>query len=1061
MAKGQLLSAELSTRAFARGQLLQSSILSADLVETRGQLLQSSLTTEDTTVPAPTVNIQVQETLLGTVITAAGTSPNSSQEWAWGMDGVGRIDETGPIVQVVIPPSKTDTVRTFTVTYRSSGIWSNPTTRSITIPKHEWWAGEGGAIVPIWPRDYSDGPTDPGPDPDNGPGIPVPAAQRELAEMVTSEDTPTFAYQALASTAAPTLRGSVGWYREKRVGVAEAAPGAAQAATGALDLTGSSYFRYPGVPAAAAYSGGLGHYVSTGFKPGGTSQNAYWLFSVEFIAVNTDEVQIRLNAPVANPRLGLVLVNGRRVSDRAIQASGISAGAGYVATLKFPTVGTRTIKIYGLGHNQGRFGGVAVPAGGSISKPPHAPTTRVAIIGDSFTNGAGAHPDGANSVETFAWDLARMLGSQETMQAGIGSTGFVTPLGSDAESLYSGRIPAVRAMNPSHVLIVGGRNDGNKAGIAAAVREMVDAFPNAQVWLISNNVSVAGHAAIEGVAESYGSRIWWSPIQDVAASVQLGSDGVHPTFAGHRTFANLAWARRSGAQVVAARGQLLHSAIEAAAPLPPVVDDGTLAPATGTPSEGLFFERPTAQQIAAGPTPDRMGLAHYYAPQPGAFSNAATDFYESGYLPVNGEGGAHAAFGGWLRDRPMLGAPFATSPSWQRNMQAAEIRAAVQAGIDGFYCNIMGSSGSNWDRYVWMADEASINFPGFKVVPMVDANGNMAQTEAASVAAARINTLLSKACAWRLPDGRYVVGTFKMEGRPLTYWNEVKTILANTHGKQTAFVGVYNNINQAANYAGIQYGTGQWGPGADPNIYANLSNLGTGIKARNERYLIGAWAQDIRPRSDLFDEARNTEAIRAALDAMIRQNADLAQYCTWSDHTEGSQIRPTVMRGHAILDIMAYRIARWKTGKRPRILRDAVYLSHRNQMANATITGGQTRFMQHWVRNNRSAFRESVEILSYLTAPATVTVKVGSNVVTYTAPAGEHQHLVPMQPGEVSVKVVRSGAEVARVNSPVVIKSTTVNQDRQYAVFSSVRGTAGQYDPTPGSPQPNPANYIT
>jgi hypothetical protein len=158
--------------------------------------------------------------------------------------------------------------------------------------------------------------------------------------------------------------------------------------------------------------------------------------------------------------------------------------------------------------------------------------------------------------------------------------------------------------------------------------------------------------------------------------------------------------------------------------------------------------------------------------------------------------------------------------------------------------------------------------------------------------------------------------------------------------------------------------------------------------------------------------------------------------------------------------VAAWRIAKWQAGKSPRILRDALYVVHRNQMLGATITGGQTQLMSHWARSNRSALRESVEVLTYFTAAAVVTVKVGSHTYTYTAPAGEFQYLAPLEPGEVSVKAVRSSVEIARVNSPVVVKATTVNQDREYCWFSSLRGTAGQYDPTPGSPSPNTANYL-
>lgn len=463
------------------------------------------------------------------------------------------------------------------------------------------------------------------------------------------------------------------------------------------------------------------------------------------------------------------------------------------------------------------------------------------------------------------------------------------------------------------------------------------------------------------------------------------------------------------------------------------------------PSEGLFFALP--DNLGSS---EKKVFAHFFGPYPIVLTNEtpANDYYARNFLTVNGESGVHAAYGGLLRDRPETNWPYA-SPFISTQM-VDEITNAQAAGIDGFFVDILGSSGANWDRYIALADVASAGYPGFHVVPMIDANGSMAQNDGESVAAARVNTLLSKASAYRLPDGRYMLGTFKAEGKTVTWWQNVISILGATYGKQIAFVGVYNNINQAASYNGVpQYASGPWGPGADPNIFATHGDYAGPARARGEKVLSAVWPQDIRARNGLFDEARNTECLRAAWTRAIADNADIVQLCTWSDYSEGSQVQPSAMRGHVCADLSAYYITRWKTGAFPTILRDALYVSHRNQMADATITGGQTTFFTHWNRPNRSAFRESVELLTFLTAPATVTVTIGAANYSYTAPAGMYAQTYPMQPGAVTAVATRASTEVARVNSPVTIRSSSGNQDRQYAMFSSIRGTSKQYDPTP------------
>jgi len=1021
----------------AAGRILRAELTNLGVnAASAGRLLRAELrVTGSLTAPTVTAGTVAAKHLTRTVAMTAttGATPDA---WEWAAT-IGTLPTNGAAATFTHPPQLNAGTATVSARYRVGDVWSPWGSASVSLPRHHTWVKRSGALVPSAFTARTDD------------------TALDVDALATGDDVPTFTYAAITASAGPTISGSAGWLREKRTGVAEVAAGGTQTSTAELDLTGSTRFRYSGVPAAAGWTSNAGQYVETDYKPGGSSQNAKWLFNVEFVLDGADEVEIRLNAPSANPRLGMVVVNGRRILATPIIATA-AAGGGYSAKLTFPTIARRHIKIYGLNGNQGRFGGVAVPAGGTVTKPTRTITRRVAIIGDSFTNGA----NGVSSVETFAWDLARKMHADEVIQAGIGGTGFINQINSEAASVYAGRIATVMGMNPHAVVFVGGRNDGNDAGLQAAVEACLDATAGVERWVVSQDLSSPGNLAIKAAAN--GRTVPFADMSDHMSTCEISNDGVHPTFAGHRTFANLAWERMQAAVGVSttAAGRIVSAALltEAIAP----ADPDELVPATGVPTGSLFFELPTLAQINAG-HPDRKVFGHYFAPYPITLDNQTpdTDYYARNYLAVNGESGIHAAYGGMLRDRPATAAPYSTAtPGYVRRYSADEIQHAKEAGIDGLFCNIMGASGQNWDRYVAMADEASANYPGFLVVPMIDTNGGIGSESTATIAA-RINTFLSKACRWRLDDGRYVVASYKADGKTLSWWQEVLGLVQSTHGKDAAFIGVYSNINLAVNYAAVNWGAGRWGGGADPAIINNATNYGAAIHARGEKYLCPVWAQDIRYSGQNFDEARNTEALRADWGRAIADGADIVQLCTWSDYSEGSQHNPSAGRGAVTQDLDAYYIAQWKTGKKPRILRDAMYVSHRNQMLNATITGGQTKFNTHWARSGRSSLREAVEILTFLTAPATVSVKVGSSTYSYTAPAGMNAQLYPMEPGEVSAKAVRSGLEVARVNSPYVIKSTSVNMDRAYFMAGSIRGTSGQYDPTPGSPTPNPANYIT
>ena len=102
--------------------------------------------------------------------------------------------------------------------------------------------------------------------------------------------------------------------------------------------------------------------------------------------------------------------------------------------------------------------------------------------------------------------------------------------------------------------------------------------------------------------------------------------------------------------------------------------------------------------------------------------------------------------------------------------------------------------------------------------------------------------------------------------------------------------------------------------------------------------------QDTRPYTAVHDEANNTENLRG-LGIPPLDGADWVQIPTWNDYSENTQISPSPHIGWGPLDLMSYYLTRWKMGSWPNILRDTIYVSHGVQPVNATVTGGQTIFI--------------------------------------------------------------------------------------------------------------------
>lgn len=469
------------------------------------------------------------------------------------------------------------------------------------------------------------------------------------------------------------------------------------------------------------------------------------------------------------------------------------------------------------------------------------------------------------------------------------------------------------------------------------------------------------------------------------------------------------------------------------------------SPPPSVVSPGLFFTLPVT--IRQQP---RKLFAHYFGPFPISIDNAApdSDYYATQYLKASGEGGKFAATGGFLRDRPQ-GRPVVSN--YLAVDAETDVKQAVAAGVDGFFSDVMDGSGKNWDFYMAAMAAAARLYPdgSFKVVPQIDVNGGIGSATADAVADA-ISRFAQGPSAYFLPDGRFVVSAFYAEGKPLSWWQAVFSSLQSRHGIRAAFAPMYLNIGAAANYAGQPwtYASGLWGDGADPKIQQDAPNYGSAVHARGEKYIFPIQGQNIRNSASMFDEALGTAALRAAWQRAIVDGPDFVCLVTWNDYSEGGEFNNSVARGLVDLDMTAYYATEWKTGTAPPIVRDAVYISNRDQLSTATPTGGQTRRIQHWNRPDMSSVADVVEVRTFLTATADVTVTVGGLPVTYSAPAGESARTFPLRTGSPpSAAVARRGESVASVTSPAAVLSAPVKDDAQYFQGSSVRGTAGQFDP--------------
>lgn len=431
----------------------------------------------------------------------------------------------------------------------------------------------------------------------------------------------------------------------------------------------------------------------------------------------------------------------------------------------------------------------------------------------------------------------------------------------------------------------------------------------------------------------------------------------------------------------------------------------------------------------AASTSDKKVLAVYFPPFPLSLDNkpTASDYYTRNYLPVDGEGGMHAGYGGLLRDRPI---PVGQSDSstWQVDNLRTEIRQAKTAGIDGFFVNIMGVSGLNWATTVnlFTAGEKE----NFKIIPMIDGTTSISRLTPAEVAAALAPLFKSPAALKEGSD--YLLSSFKAEGPGAGWFNQIVSLLEAKYGVPITFQAAFLNASEAnmKAFAPFSDSFGNWGE-RNPRVINQLPDYDARAEKLGKDWMEPVAPQDMRPRLGAFAESDNTAALRAGWAKAIRDDAEYVQMVTWNDYSESTQFAPSTAHGDAYLKINRYYADWFHTGVAPKITEDELVLTHRTQFAGATTSVKHTP-IRPTLSGSQNDVRDEVEALVFLTAPATVQITVGGSTSTFNAPGGVSSFTAPLKLGTVQAKVIRGGAAVKSADSPFAVVGTPNVQDLQY-----------------------------
>jgi len=438
----------------------------------------------------------------------------------------------------------------------------------------------------------------------------------------------------------------------------------------------------------------------------------------------------------------------------------------------------------------------------------------------------------------------------------------------------------------------------------------------------------------------------------------------------------------------------------------------------------------------------RKVFAHYMPSLPISIDNkdGDEDYYATEYLTVNGENGKHAAYGGFVRDRP-LPRLHSNLPDWKLADLRTEIDQAKSVGIDGFAVDVIDPRATS--SVVDQILQAASTVDDFAILATTDMTGPFRLMTAAEFAA-DIAPYLTAHAAYRLSDGRPVLGAFAAEVQTPAWWASALDVLRGTYKLDVAFVPTFVSVaDNLEKFAPFSYGFAMWG-GRSPKAMSD-SDTGRGSPMdaiRRTRKLGKLWMQpvafqDSRPGSGIFEESDNGLTNRMAWQLADQQHAEWVQLITWNDYSESTAMAPSVAHGWRILDMNAYDIVRFKFGRTPRILRDALFMSYRDQPVSARPVYHETSPMR--VVPSSVAPRDTIEVVAFATAKSEVSVTAGTQRYTCHVPFGRGICTFPLSLGSISAEMQRDGEVVAVARSNADVTATPFLQDLQYRVVGGLR----------------------
>lgn len=425
----------------------------------------------------------------------------------------------------------------------------------------------------------------------------------------------------------------------------------------------------------------------------------------------------------------------------------------------------------------------------------------------------------------------------------------------------------------------------------------------------------------------------------------------------------------------------------------------------------------------------KLVFAHYFTQFPISHDNLVpeNDYYTKNYLSPDGEGGKFLFSGGFIRERPIPRPQYLES-EWATRDMRNEIARASRIGIDGFACDVLATSGPHWEVTKRLLEAAAVFSKGFKILLMPDMSAEF--NKAPLNVERAIRYWWTQPAAMRTDNGDLVVAPFNAQAQTAEWWLNLKRKLE-TDGIRIVLFPVFQGWQKyASDFSRISLGFSDWGL-RSPSANRKLSQIPKLAKSYGVLWMAPVSPQDVRPKDLMYWEARNSENYRVMWEIAINKGADWVHLITWNDYSESTEIAPSTGTRNAFYDLTAYYISWFKNGTPPAILKDGLYYLYRSHSVNVKPDSLAQRSPFRLFRGSDEPADE-IEVIVFLTAPASVKIVVGENEYSRVFEGGYSTYRVPLSQGKPTFSIIRKGSVILEHQGEITISNIIRYQDLLY-----------------------------